>query len=205
MVTMMTLPDPDQILEVLDPLNEWAAQCHAASLRLVKSGVLPETARVARGTCTGVGGQHSWVCVEGDCYDPHHTVIDPTLWSYDDTVEGIWIGCADGRPHIPHGTGSIFEYGQPSYQGGEIIPLPVGDLSVAACSFLRLLGPFSKDGTEFVGLDREGWAQLAHAPVGNWPSGEIFAAMYEHPNLGAIIPIDIVGMATDLNPQGLYR
>lgn len=191
----MTLPDPDQIREVLGPLEAWDAQCHAASLKLVKSGVLPETARVARGTCTGVAGQHSWVCVYGDCYDPRHVVIDPTLWSYDETVLGVWVGRADERPHVPFGTGSIWEYGQPTHQGGETISLGHPLISLEAASFLDLLGP----------LDREGWAQLAHAPVGGWPSEEIFTAMAQHDKLGVLVPIDIVGMATDLNPQGLYR
>jgi hypothetical protein len=51
--------------------------------------------------------------------------------------------------------------------------------------------------------DRQGWSVLAHAPVGGWPAGEIIDAMCES-GLDAVIPIDIVGMVTDRNPQGLY-
>jgi hypothetical protein len=191
----MATVDRQALLDVLAPLEEWAAQCHAASLKLVRSGVLPDTARVARGSCQGVFGQHSWVCVEGDCYDPTHTVIDPTLWSFTDEVEGIWIGSAEVRPHIPHGAGSIWEWGQPQHNGGITIPLDREGLSQQATNFLGLIEP----------LDAKGWAQLAHAPVGGWPSGEILTRMAETPGLGVLIPIDIVGMATDLNPQGLYR
>lgn len=188
------LPSKDELVAALGGLEPWAAQCHAAALHLVKSGVLPDTARVARGTCPGVGGQHSWIVVEGDCYDKDATVLDATLWSYDPTVEGIWIGSARERPHDPFGFGSILNYGKPQSAGGEPITLEA-DLSPEAQAFLDILGP----------LDRTGWAQLAHAPVGHWPAAEIFAAMYQDDRLAALIPIDIVGMATDLNPQGLYR
>lgn len=43
-----------------------------------------------------------------------------------------------------------------------------------------------------------------HAPVGGWPSGEITKAVYQTEALSALIPIDRVGMHTDLNPEGLY-
>lgn len=181
------------------PLEEFAFRCHEASLALVKTGALDNydglgrrvRSRVARGSCPGVRGQHSWVVI-GDPYDPHVPVVDPTLWSYVEDVEGVWTGRADERPHSPFGEGSIFSWGMPQGDGGPEIRLE--GISRQAQSFLDLLGP----------LDEAGWRQLAHAPVGGWPSKEIFAAMYQNPKLAPWIPIDIVGMATDLNPAGLY-
>lgn len=175
------------------PITCYAADCHRAALALVKSGAVAP-ARVARGWCPGVGGQHSWVVLGMDCYDPWATVIDPTLWSYVKSVEGIWVGKAIEEPqHEPHGSGSIFEYGQPHSMGGELIFLDA-DWSADAAEFLDVLGP----------LDRQGWSQLAHAPVGGWPSAEIIGAMYDDDRLRALVPIDIVGMLTDRNPGGLY-
>lgn len=173
------------------PLEAYAYKCHEASLKLVQSGTLGES-RVARGTCPGVGGQHSWVVLGDDCYDPEAQVIDPTLWSYDDSVQGVWEGPASERPHLPFGAGNIFDWGRPASGGGE--PIVLKGVDNWAKAFLDLLGP----------LDEHGWRQLAHAPVGGWPSREIFTAMYNDPRLRPWIPIDIIGMATDLNPSGLY-
>lgn len=186
-----------QAEEVLDTLDRWAYDCHSASLALVKSGKLG-TCRVARGSCTGVrGGQHSWVVLGDDCYDDDAAIVDPTLWSYDDSVTGVWTGgYCDGR-HMPFGKGSIWKWGRPDHPvgGGEIIELtPEEPWSESAKVFLNLLGP----------LDRRGWAVLAHAPVEEWPAREIIGAMYQDRRLAPLLPIDIVGMVTDLNPGGLY-
>lgn len=176
------------------PLEAWAGQCHAASIALVKSGAVG-TARVARGTCRGVAGQHSWVVLGNDCYDRHAEIIDPTLWSWTDDVTGIWHGHAHDRPHVPFGAGSIWHWGRPRFPEDAIITLePAQPWSSAAEAFLDILGP----------LDFTGWVQLAHAPVEAWPAGEIIAAMYQHDQLRNRIPIDIVGMTTHLNPGGLY-
>ncbi|MFT4011248.1 MAG: hypothetical protein QM655_14530 [Nocardioidaceae bacterium] len=45
----------EQIEEAIGSLDLYAHECHAASIALVKSGLLGES-RVARGTCAGVGG-----------------------------------------------------------------------------------------------------------------------------------------------------
>ena len=177
----------------LHPLGNWAAKCHEASLKLVRSGVLGP-ARVARGGATGVFGQHSWVVLGDDCYDDKAVIVDPTLWSYDDDIDGVWVGTYKDGIHTPHGKGSIWKWGRPDFPTGEIVELtPRKPWSSEAENFLSLLGP----------LDKNGWYQLAHAPVEMWPAGEIIDAMYES-GFAAVIPIDIVGMITDRNPNGLY-
>ena len=182
-----------EILEVLDPLETWAQQCHAASLHLVRSGVLGPS-RVARGACKGVGGQHSWVVLGDDCYDPRAKIVDPTLWSYDPAWESVYVGSMRDGLHRPFGTGRIWEWGRPNPASGPVVELtPRKPWSGAARAFLDLLGP----------LDREGWIMLGHAPVQGWPAGEIIDAMCES-GLGGYVPIDIRGMITDRNPKGLY-
>jgi hypothetical protein len=180
--------------EVLAPLDGWANQCHAAALKLVKSGRFG-ACRVARGGCEGVPGQHSWVVLGDDCYDDHATIIDPTLWSYDETVEGIWVGTYQDGKHVPHGKGSIWNWGRPDTPTGPVVELtPRKPFSREAQGFLDVLGP----------LDHAGWAMLAHAPVEGWPAAEIIDAIYNTPELTTWVPIDIVGMITDRNPKGLY-
>jgi hypothetical protein len=172
-------------------LDNWSHQCHAASLNVVQAEVIPG-ARVARGVCQGVGAQHSWIVV-GNPYDPEAPIIDPTLWSYLEEVEGIWTGTLETGLHRPHGMGSIWTWGRPEHHGGETVELkPRKPFSAEALDFLRLLGP----------LDRDGWAVLAHAPVEDWPAGEILLAIND--TVGPLVPIDIIGMATDTNPNGLY-
>lgn len=175
-----------------EPLANFDRACHVASLRLVQSEVLSE-ARVARGSCPGVGGQHSWVVLGGNCYDPDAWVVDPTLWSYVPEVSGIWIGRASERPHLPHGSGSIWDWGKPCSSGGDPVEL-ARDPGPVARGFLELLGP----------LDMAGWSQLLHAPVGGWPAAEIVDAAMDTPELAVLVPIDRVGMLTDRNPDNLY-
>ena len=201
----MTLPDValirDQITDeafesaVGRPLDDYSHKCHQASLELVRSGVLGPDARVARGTCKGVGGQHSWV-VLGDPYATDVVIVDPTLWSYRADVGGIWVGTAKDGLHTPHGAGSIWAWGRPPEAEGEPVELtPTVPLSKEALLFLSILGP----------LDRHGWAILSGAPVGGWPSAEIIAAMDDTEVLRALVPIDILGMLTDRNPSESYR
>lgn len=184
------------IEELLDPLDKWSHQCHAASLKIVKSGILAES-RVARGMASGVGSQHSWVVFGMDCYDTRATIIDPTLWSYRDDVDGIWVGSLADEMHTPHGTGNIFDWGRPDYPTEETIALkePEGGWSDRARLFLDILGP----------LDETGWRRLCGAPVSDWTAGEIFGAICDTFDWGeAVIPIDILGMTTLRDPGGLY-
>jgi hypothetical protein len=190
---MKEAPIIAKALKVLHPLEKWAHRCHEASITLVQAGI---GVRVARGGCTGVGSQHSWV-VDGDnCYARDAIIIDPTLWSYNKAVKGIWFGSAAQGWHRPHGTGQIWQWGKPECGNGPVIKLdPKTKLSDGARAFLDLLGP----------LDLQGWGVLlSSAPVGGWPAAEIVRAAYFTKELKAFIPIDRVGMLTDLNPHGLY-
>lgn len=175
------------------PFRDWAHQCHFISLEIVKSDLLQGPRRIARGWCDGVRGQHSWIVLGDDCYAEDAGIVDPTLWSYDDSVEGIWYGSAEDGRHRPHGAGSIWEWGMPVPGGGP--PIELEGVSSAAKAFLRMLYP----------LDIMGWHTLAsEAPVQGWPAGEVYEAMSRHPELGALVPVDRLGMLTDLNPGGLY-
>ncbi len=194
-------------LKVLDPLEDWAQRCHEASVELVCSpafrALLPiprdgsPRCRVARGACMGVGSQHSWVVLGPDVYEKGTPIIDPTLWSYSDAIEGIHVTCQDPiGPHFPHGFGSIFDWGKPERGSGETIELtPAFELSERAKEFLTLVGE----------LDWEGWhSLLAKAPVVGWPASELMEAASTTQELQALVPIDRLGMNTRLNPGGLY-
>lgn len=175
--------------------RDWAHDCHSVSLAIVQSDLF-EQARVARGSCFGVGGQHSWVVLGDDCYDPRAPILDATLWSYDDQAEILWRG-PWGPPglHHPHGQGHFLAGPPPYPEGGEPIRLrDAGRLSFGAARFLQMVGP----------LDAMGWARLGKLPVQGWPAREIIEAMLDTPALKALVPIDIVGMVTDRNPDGLY-
>jgi hypothetical protein len=172
----------------------WWHNCHAISLAIVQARVWPG-ARVARGFCAGVGSQHSWIVIGRDCYAENAAIVDPTLWSYRDDVEGVWYGTAAHGWHHPHGEGSIWDFGRPPKPTEDVIEL-AAEVSDHAHMFLELCSP--------TGLDRRGWGFLANAPVGGWPAAEIYEAMWHTPELKQLIPIDRVGMLTDLNPSGLY-
>jgi hypothetical protein len=185
----------DDVQAAIGDLRKWAHQCHAGSLALVRSGILGEGARVARGWLPGIPGQHSWATI-GDPYAKYGAVIDVTRWSYEDVDPYVWRGTRSFGGYAPHGVGHIVDFGKPTSTGEEPIALtPKTPLSVSARAFLRILGP----------LDRRGWMALASAPVGGWPAGEILAAMDDTAELSALIPVDKLGMATDRNPGGLYR
>jgi hypothetical protein len=185
----------EQVEEAIDrPFEKWAKDCHSVSIAIVKSDLFPY-ARVARGAAIGVAGQHSWVVLDHNVYDKYATIIDPTLWSYRADVDGIWQGrIADGI-HFPKGMGSIWDYGRPNNSSyADAIELDTEGLSSSAKLFVQHLGP----------LDLRGWADLFNYPMEGWPSGEIVARAKENPRIAPFIPVDILGMVTDLNPSGLY-
>lgn len=189
---MVTQDELTKIRELLDPLENWHHDCHSASNMIVQAQ--PFTCRVARGFCDGVGSQHSWVVVGKDCFDINAEIIDPTLWSYDSEIEGIYLSSNMNGRYRPHGQGSIWEWGRPVAGDGEPIELEATKppWSEDACAFLDALGP----------LDREGWARLTQAPVEEWPAAEILAGINK--TVGPLVPIDIIGMITTENPGGVY-
>lgn len=174
--------------------SDWALDCHSVSLAIVSSGLFRRS-RVARGSCHGVFGQHSWVTL-GDPYDPAAPILDATLWSYVPGTPVLWKGTGSSQfRHVPHGgEGSIWSWGRPPQPVGEVVAIDDEHLTAAARQFLGLLGP----------LDHRGWVVLFNAPVRGWPAREIITAAYLTPQLRALIPVDRVGMLTDFNPDGLY-
>ena len=186
----------ERIEEILGyPFNQTAYLCHGVSLDLVKSKE-PEFmgGRVARGLARGVIGQHSWI-VLGNPYDPQAKIIDPTLWSYDSRISGVHIQDGWGTRYCPHGgKGTIWQYGRPPAPTGEILTIDESELSHLAKTFLELCGP----------LDARGWVFLGDAPVEGWPADEIYTAAWHSDMVRPIIPIDKIGMATDINPHGMY-
>lgn len=189
-----TIPTVEELEKAIGkPFAEWAHQCHAISLAILKTGLVGK-GRIARGWCNGVRGQHSWIVLGEDCYDPKATIIDPTLWSYDPGVIGIWQGNYGFGRHKPHGMGSIWEAGKPQHTGRDTIILDREGLSDAACLFLDMVEP----------LDFGGWAELCNNAIEDWPAKEIITRIAERDETKHIPKIDIVGMVTDLNPSGLY-
>lgn len=186
------------------PMEQRSKNCHATSIHIVASGVFGPEARVARGTHHAVVGQHSWVVIPGITrnervplvYDIHATVIDATLWSYDRHYDVIAVVENVLITWLPHGWGNIWDYGPPrrmEVDSTDYSPRLEG-LSEEAADFLRRIGP----------LDVFGWMRLFSSPMMGWPSQEIITAAAQDPVLRPLIPIDIVGMLTDLNPGGLY-
>lgn len=170
-------------------------QCHVASLALVNLRIWPG-ARVARGVAYGVHGhQHSWVVV-GDPYDGDAPAADATWWSFQHEGEPphIRYGTQRSLGLTPHGSGFIFDAPYPTSGGGPVIP-PPASLDGDALRVVRQFGP----------LDAQGWAMLASLPPAGLPhSRDILTAMWQDDRLRVYCKIDVVGMATDLNPSGLY-
>jgi hypothetical protein len=190
-----------EIEAVLRPWDRWKYQCHAASLHIVRKRRV-DGARVARGSCRGVPGQHSWVVV-GDPYDPTAPILDATLWSYTETWPDLWIGSMESHGlHRPHGMGSLFEWGKPPTSKSRKATIRLrskAGMSPEAKMLLSAIEP----------LDAHGWIRLLSAPVfgvgGTAPyMAEILAAADDTPALSPLIPIDVLGMVTDRNPDGLY-
>lgn len=191
-------------IQSLDPLDRWAHDCHAASHAIVQQ-LDPGAARVARGGALGVVSQHSWVVVGTDCYDEGALIVDPTLWSYRDDVDGVWTGTYAAGIHRPHGWSEVNMIGWGCPMGGDADPIelvwPEGGPSREATMWL---GMFERT----TNLDRTFWSRLVnHAPMGpepGWPAAEFVAAMDDTPDVTALVPIDILGMLTDRNPRGCY-
>lgn len=178
--------------------DDFAKDCHSVSLALVRSGLLGKGGRrlrVARGACIGVPGQHSWV-VLGNPYESKAQIVDLTLWSYDPTAPRIYVQDGMGDRYRPKGFGFIFDSEKPHSRGGEPMLLQMERLSAQARQFLHIVGP----------LDAPGWAALwSRTGMLGWPAKEILIAFLDqYPSLKTLVPIDIVGMLTDRNPENLY-
>ena len=194
----------DEVEEAIGPLDKWAKNCHGASLALVRSGLMSDTSRVARGWLSpGVMSQHSWA-VEGDPYDPDW-IIDITAWSYDVVRRGqpvprVWIIDGHQEGHAPHGIGNIFRGGVPLCGDGPSIEIGT-ELSAEASSFIDLVATENNR----TGLDHRGWQSLlSSAPVQGWPAKEIITAASRNDRLSIIITVDRIGMLSD-NPGEMYR
>lgn len=196
--------DLDRASEAIGlPADDWINRCHEVSLALLRTDYFREVfppeeypARVARGFAAGIWSQHSWIAVDGDCFDEKALIVDPTLWCHRDDVEGIYHGTLADGIHTPHGAGVIWAWGKPTAGDGEPIALDRTGLSDVARKFLDLVEP----------LDHRGWhALLSQAPVGGWPAAEIVDRACDHPALKALVPIDRKGMLTERNPESLYR
>ena len=178
--------------------DDFKHDCHSVSLWLIRSGLLgtggPDL-RVARGACLGVGGQHSWA-VLGHPYDDTATIVDLTLWSYDASQPRIWVGTMRDGLHRPKGYGWIYGGERPYARGDDILEIDATGLNPRAQHFLSVVGP----------LDARGWGALwSHCGMMGWPAQEILEAFLDqHPKMEALVPIDIVGMVTDRNPQEIY-
>jgi hypothetical protein len=184
------------VQEAIGSLDGYYHLCHGASLALVRSGLLPEGSRVARGGAKGVGGQHSWVLVapSNGPYDPLNWVVDLTLWSYVPKAPRLYMAKARAWPHTPHGSGSIWRGPhRPPEPEDEVIDL---DVPPKARTFLDIAAPD--------GLDARGWHILLNGPMEGWPAAEVIEVAYQHPKLRKYIPLDYVGMLTDANPGNVY-
>lgn len=167
-------------------VETWRGNCHGASLslanQLANAGIF---SRVARGTATGVRGQHSWLVVGPDCYDEKALILDGTLNTYADLDAEVWVGTLAYLLHTPHGSGTMFDGGMPTSGNGAEITLGISEQTD---SFLRHFtsGP----------RDLQWWDGVVHLPVGGWPAAEVISAAYDNHEIRPRIPIDLVGMLT---------
>lgn len=182
-------------------LEPWKDRCHEASLKLVRSGKLPDEARVARGWCVDevdgpvIPSQHSWVCI-GDPYDDSSIVVDPTRMLHTNEFPRVWVGYTGDGGYHAHGKGWAEFDGVDFYMGGPTVELGV-DWSDEAEAFLMSIAP--------LGLDLGGWFRLANCPVEGWPSQEILGAIAKDPQAQSFVPIDVQANLLGTNPSELYQ
>lgn len=188
--------------------RSWADNPLKSSLALVHSGFFREQAigaRVVTGTHGSFDSDHTWIVFDAaverpedvDIFDPYTEILDLSLWSHMHGINLVQLADSSGDLlWIPAGYGDIEYFGVP--ESNSIVDAveltPKRPFSHRASYFL----------TERVGLlDAKGWQQLAHAPLGGWPSREIITAMVQTPAVAPLIPTAIVSVATNLNPQGV--
>lgn len=191
--TNMSRFDEQELIDAIGGLEQFAHQCHACSLQLIRTGLLPKSARVARGWHVEIQSQHSWVAI-GNPYDPNTTIIDGTLWSY--TTGDPFLHVGPSRDYKAHGAGLIGPFRAPEPKNKVLTPKGASKLSPAATRWLKMIAP--------KGMDVVGWMKLVNGPMGGWPSDEIIPVLADDNQFNGLIPIDIVGMLTDKNPGNLY-
>ena len=185
-VNKMTIESWAKAIKV--PYTEWHNRCHEISLKIIRANLVGMTARIARGTAAEIG-VHSWISM-GNPYAEGISYVDPTRWSWvTPDNPHIEVTSLEAGTHIPQGHGNIWDYGRPPYPTGETVNLNWAELSSEAKSFLDIVGP----------LDLNGWRVLLNSPVGGWPSKEIITAADKDPRLSAYIPVDVIGMLTNLD------
>jgi len=193
----LTVPMVEEAIGI--PRDRWSRQCHAVSLAIVRSGLVK--GRVLRGYCDGVEGQHSWIALDtaNDAFEREVEILDPTLWSYDDKVKDyLWWGTNLAR-HRPHGSGRFFDYGCPIGDGKDIVGL--NTCGIPGNRILRIM--------ESTGFDYSlrAWSAFFNSGHFAYTAGgasDIIHAACFNTDLCALIPIDIVGNLTSINPDGLY-
>jgi len=177
------------------PRELWKNRCHEISLALLKSDAFVGIdARMARGFSIQITSQHSWIVLGKDVFDRTALVVDPT-WSSTVMNAPMISYARNFRSHRPHGWGMLTEY--PESGGGPEVEIK-GMTSETAewVEFVRM----TVDGP----LDVRFWCRLFSGPLQGWPSRELVGLAAEMPELRFGIPVDVVGMLTDLNPNGLY-
>lgn len=176
----------EDVEQAIGPLEDWRYSCHAASLALVRSGLLPENWRVARGYSVGIHGQHSW-CVDGDPYDATSRVLDVTAWCYYPRPR-VW-HATNLVAHIPHGWGEPPPGVTVELRGD---PYSLDGLTPEAEAYLADRYP---DGYSVQNL-----ASLVSGPIQGWPAADVMRAL-AFAGLGGLIPVDSAAMVL----EGGYR
>lgn len=176
------------------PLGHWHFNAHRVCLDIVRSGLFPYS-RVVEGSARGVHGTHHWLTLSEDVYDKYGTIVDPTLWCHDPSLQGVWIGTLQEEIHHPRGEGYIWDHSYPensSFKG--TVSLNKEGLSTQAKYFLSRVEP----------LNLDGWRRLMRSPMQGWPAGEIIDQMKHSAELAAIVPEELEGMLTNRNPSGAW-
>lgn len=202
------LPKPEEIGRIIGiPFenNGWHNNCHAVSLAFLRKGLVE--GRVARGSAEGVG-VHSWIVlaqepgVKPNCYLDTAQILDPTIHCWHPGMEPLWQGImADGMHHLP-GRDSIWNHGCPLPGDGPPLELvvPDGPDPMGRRAFLKLL-----ETTGGGPVTMETFRALYHGPLQGWPAGALLDLLLDqHPDFETWVPIDVVGMLTERNPDGLY-
>lgn len=177
------------------PRELWQNRCHEISLALLKSNLFDGVeARMARGAGMHIGSQHSWIVTGRDVYDDKAIVVDPT-WSSTVMSKPLVMFVPNLTAHRPHGYGEFEKY--PPHGDGEEIGPP--DPSQRLSDWIKVARLANGEP-----LDLKFWVGMVHGPMLGWPSAEVVDWLCSVSTMVAFVPIDLQGMLTDRNPNGLY-